>query len=247
MSHQAPQRRWTDLVPDGRKRRKWSKPERKYRLAYRRRPFATAMSTAVAVAATGALAYGTTQVGSIFDGTPYAGSGWACGVPVTWTTDLSEVSESEREAVRAGLQRSFATWSGATGLQFTYAGEVETTYDDAQTLVTPVADLNRNIAVTVLPDRQSTFLTPQVVGFGSPSQVYLDSRAITGGYVGFSAEYVAKASPKQRQALFTHEIGHALGLADSDDAGNVMYRIVDKKAVLSDGDVAGMKAILKPC
>ena len=65
-----PLRRPKDYV-NGVRRRKWSKPERKYRLAYRRRPLATATSTLAAVVASAGIAYGSVQVASIFEGTPY--------------------------------------------------------------------------------------------------------------------------------------------------------------------------------
>lgn len=241
------QRRATDALGIVQKRRKWSPPERKYRLAYRRRPIATTLSTIAAVLATSVIAYGSTQVTSIFAGTPYAGAGWACSAPVTWTTDLASIPADKRPAILNEMRRAFASWGRASGVTFTYAGESPVVYSDADTTVKTVADINRNIAVTFLPDAKSTFLTKQVVGFASPSQVWTDTRQITGGYVGFQSEYVSTATSRQRQALFTHEIGHALGLADSDDRTNVMYRIVDKRTTLAPGDISGVKALLQGC
>ena len=48
-----PLRRPQDYGPDGQRRRRWSRPERKVRLTYRRRPVATVLSTIAVVLANG--------------------------------------------------------------------------------------------------------------------------------------------------------------------------------------------------
>lgn len=244
-----PLRRPEDYRADGTRRRRWSFPERKYRLSYRRHPLATAASTAAAILAATAISYGTTHVDSIFASNPALNnSGWgSCATPITWTTDMRNVPAQLKPAIRGEISRSFASWSGSSGYVFRDGGEVIVTFDDAQSLVIPVVDMSRNISLYFLPESQSQMLTKTVVGLAGPSKVYTDTREIVGGYAAFSTDYISKAQPRQRTALFTHEIGHALGLADSDDSGNVMYRFVNKRTMISSGDTYGIQAIVKPC
>lgn len=243
-----PLRREKDYRPDGTRRRRWFAPERKYRLSYRRRPFATAASTAAAIIATPLIAYGTTQVASIFENTPYKDSGWSsCETPITWTTDTSNLPADMAETVRPRLAKAFSNWSKESGYTFLDAGESPVVYDNASSSIRPVADLNRNISIYFVNDSESDMLTKSVVGYASPSLVWTDSREITGGYAVFNIDYLKVAGEKKHVALFTHEIGHALGLADSKDSGNIMYYLVDKNSSLGDGDVSGLRAIIKPC
>lgn len=242
-----PLRRPKDYV-NGQRRRRWSKPERKYRLAYRRRPLATATSTVVAVVASAAIAYATAQVPSIFQGTPYDGSGWAtCSTPITWTTDLHEVPDILRGKVRQDISTAFASWSSGSGLQFLDGGEAPTVFNDAESKISTVAEINRNIAITFLSNDESTMLSKDIVGFASPSKVFADSKEIVGGYAAFEIEYVVRAKPKERVNLFIHEIGHALGLGHSEDKNNVMYGQLDSDPSLGSGDIAGLRSIIKPC
>lgn len=59
-----PLRRAKDYRPDGTRRRRWSGPERSYRLSYRRRPLLTLVSTIVAVLLPATIVYGGTSLGS---------------------------------------------------------------------------------------------------------------------------------------------------------------------------------------
>lgn len=235
-----PLRRAKDYV-NGQRRRKWSKPERKYRLAYRRRPLATVASTAAAVVASATIAYGGAQVASIFQGTAYENSGWAvCSTPITWTVDGGNPYHGD-------LGWAFAQWQAASGYTFVFAGEVPTNFDNAKTVVSTVSTIDNNIAIKFLRDTQSDFLTERVVGFASPSKVWANEKEIVGGYAGFNIDYLVNASQKERRSLFLHEIGHALGLADSDDKANIMYRYLDGQLVIGSGDINGLKVLVKPC
>jgi len=86
-----------------------------------------------------------------------------------------------------------------------------------------------------------------VVGFGSPSRVFADTREIVNGYIVVSTDYLVKTDSKKRQVLLMHEVGHALGLADSDDPENIMYRYLDTSSAIGAGDIDGLKAIQKVC
>ena len=90
-------------------------------------------------------------------------------------------------------------------------------------------------------------ITRDVVGFASPNKIFADTKEIVGGYMVLSADYVSVADSAHRRTLFMHELGHALGLTDSDDPGNVMYHYLDNNATLASGDIAGIKAIEKVC
>lgn len=242
-----PLRRVKDYRPDGTRRRVWSRPERKYRLTYRRRPFATAASTAVAVLAVPALAFGAARVESIFTDATFRDSGWTACQPITYTTDTRNLTPAQAAELRPQLAKAFQIWSNGTGYTFIDAGESPVVFDNASSSVKTVANIDRNIAIYFAPDSESTFLTKTVVGFASPSLVWTDSREITGGYAVYSTDYIIKANPRQQTALFAHEIGHALGLADSKDPSNTMYYLVNKTTKLSEGDTLGIRSIIKPC
>ena len=245
-----PLRKARDYRADGvTRRRTWFKPERKYRLAYRRRPLATFITTVAAVIATSLAGVATTTlVGSIYSNTAFAGSGWAtCSSPITWTTDTSNLTPAQAALVRPDLAAAFAAWSKASGLTFQDKGEVAVKYNDATTTVVPVVDMKRNIAIYFVPDAKSSLITKTVVGYGTPSRVYADTKEIVNGYFVVSTDYLVHTNNASRQQLFMHELGHALGLADSDDPGNIMFRYLDTSQVPGAGDIAGIKAIEKAC
>lgn len=242
-----PLRRAKDYL-GGQRRRKWSKPERAYRLSYRRRPFATMASTAVAVAASATIAYGTANVGSIFAGTQYDGAGWAsCSAPITYTLDMTKLPDVMRQSVKTEIDDAFNRWGTNTGYTFLNAGESPAVYDDAQSTVSTVAEINRNIAITFLWDKDSNMLTSKVVGLASPSQVFSDTKEIVGGYAAFEINYLIKSKPADHASLFAHEIGHALGLGHSNDKNNIMYELLDNNPSLGSGDISGLRSLMKPC
>ncbi|MDP2288523.1 MAG: matrixin family metalloprotease [Actinomycetota bacterium] len=243
-----PLRRPSDYTGDGRRRRHWTGPERLLRLNYRRSPIATLICTLTLLMGTSAVAYGTTRVGSIYNDEAFAGSGWAsCSTPISFTTDTSYLSKDMAASIRPDLAAAFEEWTRGAGYAFVDEGEHPVVFDDATSTVRTSADLQRNIAVYFVPDSRSRMITSAVVGFASPNMVRPDTREIVGGYMVVSADYVKVVDPVRRRALFMHELGHALGLAHSDDPGNVMYKYMHNNATLASGDIAGIKAIEKVC
>ena len=243
-----PLRRPGDYTPDGQRRRHWTRPERRIRLSYRRSPIATLVCTIAVLLGTSAVAYGTTRVGSIYSDDAFAGSGWAtCSTPISFTTDTSNLPKSVAARIRPDLAAAFDSWSQASGYSFVDDGEQPVAYNDATSSITTTVDMKRNIAVYFVPNARSTMITREVVGFGSPNRVFADTKEIVGGYIVLSSDDVQVVDSVHRRALFMHELGHALGLTDSDDPGNVMYRYLDNNATLASGDIAGIKAIEKVC
>jgi hypothetical protein len=199
----------------------------------------------------GVVAYGESQVPSIFDSSnpTLSGSGWArCDTPVTWSLDTSRLSPAEAAVAVDQMTSDFTKWGAASGLTFQYAGELPTTYDDTTLAVAGgPAPSGRHIFVTFLHDADSSMLDDRTVGFATPSKVYPGSKEIVEGSVALSIEYVMKANRRHRSSLYLHEIGHALGLGHGDASKDAMYYIVDTTNELSPADISGIKALTKVC
>jgi len=190
---------------------------------------------------------------SIFSGehADLADSGWAtCPAPIEWTVDTRGLTAAEKSAQIANITVAFATWSQASGLTFTYGGEEDVTYDDADFTVTPAdgqAVETRHIYLDFLQATESARLTDGTVGLGSPSQVMPQTKEIVGGEAVFRAAHVRTATTKELRNLYLHEIGHVLGLAHAQSKLNIMYPIVSDRVQLGAGDVRGVQSMTKPC
>lgn len=228
-------------------RRVWSPLERGYRLTGRSHPILTTLLTTlgILILGYGAVAVATT-VESIFDrDSEYYGSGWSCQNEVTWSIDNRGLT-NEKASV-ADLDSAFATWTQATGIKFKYVGPIPVMYDDSNTYISSDAAVDRHIFIMFIPESQSTFLTREVVGFGSPTSIMMQGNIIASGEVGLSTDYVNRAKRAERLNLFTHEIGHALGLSNSNDPNNIMYKMVTDNMMLGAGDIKGVGQLLKEC
>jgi hypothetical protein len=159
---------------------------------------------------------------------------------------MDGVPDMLRPKVREEIANAFAAWS-SSGYTFLDGGEAPTVHNDSASTVETVAEINRNIAITFLSNDESTMLSTKVVGFASPSKVFAESKEIVGGYAAFESEYIVRSKPKDRVNLFTHEIGHALGLGHSEDKNNVMYAMLDENPSLGSGDISGLRLLMKPC
>lgn len=242
-----PLRRPQDYGPDGSRRRNWSGPERKFRLTYRRHPVLTLLCTAFIFMSTSVLAFGAPRVGSIYAASPFADSGWATCAPITWTTDTKNLPAKDASLVRQELASAFAAWAEVSGLSFIDGGNSPVVYDDTTSAVRTETELSHNIAVYFVPDAQSTMINKSIVGFGSPSKVYADSKEIVGGYVVVSSDFMKSSKRKSRLAIFTHEVGHALGLGHSEDPNNIMFAFPQESQGLGSGDIEGIRALTKRC
>ena len=178
-------------------------------------------------------------------------SGWAsCPTAITWTVDTSSLSAAEAERQIANLQASFAQWSAVSGLAFAYAGTAAFRFNESAFTLTRTdgsANPARSINLAFVDDAASELLGGNVVGMAGPTTVWMDSKVIESGTGVFRTDAVKKMTDAQAQALFTHELGHVLGLGHAAESGNIMYPVVSTTTALGAGDVAGVQSMLKPC
>jgi hypothetical protein len=214
-------------------------------------PKATVVTSAVLLSVIGVVAYGEASVPSIFnDSNPaLSGSGWAdCDTPITWSLDTSRLTAAESKVAIDQMSSDFAKWGQASGLTFTYAGEVPTTYDDKTlTLSSDVHPSARHIYVAFLHNEDSSMLDDRTVGFATPTKVFANNKEIVEGSVVMGIDYVKKVNRKHSASLYLHELGHALGLGHGSVKSDAMYYIVDTTNELSPQDIAGIQALTKVC
>ena len=178
-------------------------------------------------------------------------SGWAtCSTPITWSIDTGALPADVADRTIANMQWAFDRWTQASGLSFQYAGTVALDYDDASFTLAPAdgsAEPSRHIYLAIVADADSARMGGGTVGLGSPSQVWPSTKEIVLGEAVFRTDHVRKAGDPEARSLFIHELGHVLGLAHASEAANIMYPVVSNKTDLGAGDIAGVRAMAKPC
>ena len=105
----------------------------------------------------------------------------------------------------------------------------------------------RHIAISYLLQREYRTLNDTIVGMASPTLVWRDRREITSATAVFSRDYAVDASSRESRALLLHELGHALGLGHSKDAGHVMHEFVQTRTSLTAADIAGVQSLVTSC
>jgi hypothetical protein len=212
---------------------------------------ATVVVAAAFLSVIGVVAYAESQVASIFaESAPeLVNSGWAdCDTPITWSIDTSRINPADARIAQTQIASDLAKWGQVSGLTFKYVGEVPTIYDDTNYVVTSkVHPSARHLYVAFLKDSDSSLLDSRTVGFASPTKVFKDQKEITEGSIVLSIDYVKRIAAAKQNALYLHELGHALGLAHGTQKTDVMYYLVDTNNTLSAADVNGIRALIKAC
>lgn len=183
-------------------------------------------------------------------GGPLQGYGWSrCPGTVTVSADTTHLDPAAGERVRSALRSVGALWTAASGLKFVSAGSEALRFDAASKTLVPVNGpfKENHIYLAAEPEVEAPRLDGGVVGLGTPILIREAAKQFVGGEAVFEAEYVNSRSKQELIHLFTHEIGHILGLGHSPDAGNIMYATVTNQTVLGPGDIAGIAAVMRPC
>ena len=176
-------------------------------------------------------------------------AGWAsCPTAITWKLDTTGLTADESTRQIANMQFAFDQWAAASGLTFQFAGTTTMTYNEAAFTLTPAEGTPaRQINLAFIADAASDLLGGGTVGMAGPSSVWQNSKEIQGGNGIFRIDAVKKMSDVQVRALFTHELGHVMGLAHAADSGNIMYPVVGDHDELGAGDINGVRTMVKPC
>lgn len=180
-----------------------------------------------------------------------ANAGWeSCPAAITWTVDTTGLSAAEANRQIANLRASFDQWAAASGLIFQFAGTATLSYNESAFTLTRTdgtAPAARSINLAFVEDSASALLGGQTVGMAGPTTVWANSKTIESGTGVFRTDAVRKMSDAQAQALFTHELGHVLGLGHAAESGNIMYPVVSASTALGAGDVSGVQSMTKAC
>lgn len=195
---------------------------------------------------------------SIFaeQGPSFDGTGWdACGAPITWSVDASNLGGKATKARIADLEWALGQWSEASGLTFEFIGKDSFELDEKNVILRSSTDRDRtrHVSFSFLKAKSTDLLNSKVVGLGSPLAESVTtpdgttSSSIVNGSAVFSVEFLADASKKDARALLLHEIGHVLGLGHTDDDSQVMHPMLDGDTSLGAGDITGIRTLTQTC
>jgi predicted Zn-dependent protease len=173
--------------------------------------------------------------------TRYEGGKWISGSTVTWSIANAPGTEKEPYSGYIGqeykgyIERSFQTWSAASGLTFqevtdSQAADIRLGWGQFDTASSGVVGHTGCQAI------DGAMLPNGIIRLEDPAQTPLtkgDNGILT--YSGTTASFYQVA---------LHEIGHALGLDDNNDPASIMYfEAIGSKTALSNNDVAGIQSL----
>jgi hypothetical protein len=187
---------------------------------------------------------------SLYAGTVYEGSGWStCPDPIRISVDTRGLDPDRKTKARNALKDAIAAWNKGKVVRFEYGGQIPVRFDGTTGVTTPEDGVARDrwIYLTVVNKGDGSKVDPNVVGLAGPLRVDPATKIILEGSAAFRAKYVNKATRAQIAELFAHEIGHIFGLGHSGSKKDVMYATLNGQTALGPGDIAGGRALLKPC
>jgi predicted Zn-dependent protease len=155
---------------------------------------------------------------------------------VTWSLAMpAGTTPAESTAYEAAAQQAFSTWSMATGLQFqevsnSSQADIELGWGNLDTQETGLVGLTND---SILNGQMQPGVT---ITLENPSQDTLSAGA--GGNLTYAG---TEATLMQ---VMEHEIGHALGFADTDNPTSIMsYYLGSENSTLSDMDIAAARTL----
>jgi Matrixin len=181
---------------------------------------------------------------------PYAGAGWAtCADPITVSVDTRNLAADQRTKARRALYIALAKWNRSKVFRFQYGGEIPVRFDPSTGVSTPEDGVVRDrwLYLTLVKGPKSTGADSQIVGLAGPLRIDPETKVILEASAAFRAQYVNTQSRARIALLFAHELGHDIGLGHSAAKTDIMYPVLNDQTRLGAGDIAGAKAILKPC
>jgi Matrixin len=181
---------------------------------------------------------------------PYAGAGWAaCATPISVSVDTRNLKAGQREKARRALSIALARWNRSKIFRFQYGGEIPVRFDPSTGSSTPEDGVARDrwLYLTLVKAPPSASADTQIVGLAGPLRIDPETKVILEASAAFRAQYVNTQSRARIALLFAHELGHDIGLGHSAAKTDIMYPVLNDQTRLGAGDIAGAKAILKPC
>lgn len=187
-------------------------------------------------------------------GTSLQGSGWTtCATPITWSVDVSALRKKQRTGEIRRLARSLKAWSTATGLKLSFTGRERLTVNPVSHTLWPRDGSglrDRHVYISFIRENQDPLMVDPVAGLAMPARVESRTGEIIGGVAMFRAKHVRntrEVSGRSLKGLYLHELGHIFGLGHADEQANAMFPVVGARPTLGAGDIAGARAMLKPC
>jgi hypothetical protein len=158
---------------------------------------------------------------------------------------IAKVNQKLGEA----LYEALGLWSKATGLTFQPAPMADMRIDPDTGLALPAdgSYTPRSIIVSLISEQEAAMIDGSTVGLATRIHEQQSNGLIDAATAAYDSDYLRTASHDQLVNLFAHEIGHALGLGHSPAKGNIMFAEVSDQTKLGPGDIAGIRALTRPC